>query len=50
MAALLEVKGLKTQFFTQDGVVHAVNGISITCMRGKRLRLLEKAAVGKASA
>jgi ABC-type dipeptide/oligopeptide/nickel transport system ATPase component len=28
MVALLEVKELKTKFFTQDGVVNAVNGIS----------------------
>ena len=28
MTKLLEVKGLETRFFTQDGVVHAVNGIS----------------------
>ena len=26
--AVLEVKDLKTRFRTQDGVVHAVNGIS----------------------
>lgn len=30
MALLLDVKGLKTRFFTQDGVVKAVNGISYT--------------------
>ena len=30
MGTLLDVKGLRTQFFTQDGVVHAVNGISYT--------------------
>jgi len=27
MARLLEVNNLRTQFFTQDGVVNAVNGI-----------------------
>jgi len=26
--ALLEVNDLKTRFFTEDGVVYAVNGIS----------------------
>ena len=35
MAKLLEVKNLKTQFFTQDGVVHAVNGISYTWTRAR---------------
>ncbi|MFQ6057435.1 MAG: peptide ABC transporter ATP-binding protein, partial [Anaerolineae bacterium] len=37
MATLLEVKNLKTQFFTQDGVVHAVNGISFHVDEGETL-------------
>ena len=36
MAKLLEVKNLKTQFFTQDGVVHAVNGITYQVDQGER--------------
>ncbi len=31
---LLEVKNLKTQFFTQDGIVHAVNGVSFHVEEG----------------
>ena len=40
MAKLLEVKNLKTQFFTQDGVVHAVNGISYTVDEGETLGIV----------
>ena len=37
---LLEVKGLETRFFTQDGVVKAVNGISYTLNEGETLAIL----------
>ena len=40
MAKLLEVKNLKTQFFTQDGVVHAVNGISYTVDKGETVAIV----------
>ena len=30
MARLLEVDNLETRFFTDDGIVNAVNGVSMT--------------------
>jgi oligopeptide transport system ATP-binding protein len=47
MATLLEVKGLETQFFTQDGVVHAVNGISYTLDEGETLAIVGESGCGK---
>ena len=47
MAKLLEVKNLKTQFFTQDGVVHAVNGISYTVDKGETLAIVGESGCGK---
>jgi len=47
MGRLLEVKGLKTQFFTQDGVVHAVNGISYTLDEGETLGIVGESGCGK---
>lgn len=47
MATLLEVKGLETQFFTQDGVVHAVNGISYTVDEGETLAIVGESGCGK---
>ena len=32
---LLEVKNLKTWFYTPDGIVKAVNGVSFTLERGR---------------
>jgi len=47
MAPLLEVRNLKTRFFTQDGVVHAVNGISYTLNEGETLGIVGESGCGK---
>ncbi|MFQ5611220.1 MAG: ABC transporter ATP-binding protein [Anaerolineae bacterium] len=47
MAKLLEVKGLRTQFFTQDGVVNAVNGISYVLNEGETLGIVGESGCGK---
>jgi oligopeptide transport system ATP-binding protein len=47
MPPLLEVKGLKTRFFTQDGVVQAVNGISYTLSEGATLGIVGESGCGK---
>ena len=44
---LLEVKGLKTHFFTQDGTVKAVDGISFTIGDGKSLGVVGESGCGK---
>ncbi|MFQ5814065.1 MAG: ABC transporter ATP-binding protein [Anaerolineae bacterium] len=45
--ALLEVKGLKTRFFTEDGVVHAVNGISYELEEGDAMGIVGESGCGK---
>jgi oligopeptide transport system ATP-binding protein len=47
MTSLLEVKGLKTRFFTQDGVVNAVNGISYALREGEALGIVGESGCGK---
>ena len=47
MAALLEVKGLTTQFYTQDGVVHAVNGIPYHLNEGETIAIVGESGSGK---
>jgi len=47
MSRLLEVKGLETRFFTQDGVVRAVNGISYHLDEGETLAIVGESGCGK---
>jgi len=47
VANLLEVRDLQTQFFTQDGVVHAVNGISYDLGEGACLGIVGESGCGK---
>jgi oligopeptide transport system ATP-binding protein len=47
MTYLLEVENLTTRFYTQDGVVRAVNGISYTLAKGESLALVGESGCGK---
>jgi oligopeptide transport system ATP-binding protein len=44
---LLEVKNLKTWFYTPDGIVKAVNGVSYTLNEGEALGLVGESGCGK---
>jgi oligopeptide/dipeptide ABC transporter ATP-binding protein len=44
---LLEVKDLKTHFFTDEGLVRAVNGVDFTIERGKTHCLVGESGCGK---
>jgi len=44
---LLDVKGLKTYFFTEDGVVQAINGVDFTIKQGEIMGLVGESGSGK---
>jgi peptide/nickel transport system ATP-binding protein len=44
---LLEVQGLKTYFYTDEGVVRAVDGIDITIHKGETLGIVGESGCGK---
>src|SRR6478609_2243706 len=47
MAPLLEIKGLKTHFSTDDGILQAVDGVDITIDRGETLCVVGESGCGK---
>ena len=47
MAPLLEIKGLKTHFSTDDGILQAVDGVDITINRGETLCVVGESGCGK---
>ena len=44
---LLEIRGLKTHFFTQDGTVKAVDGVSLEIKYGQTLGVVGESGCGK---
>jgi peptide/nickel transport system ATP-binding protein len=44
---LIEIKGLKTYFYTEDGVVQAVNGVDFTIREGEVMGLVGESGSGK---
>lgn len=47
MAHLLEVNNLVTRFYTEEGIVHAVNGISYTLDEGESMGIVGESGSGK---
>jgi oligopeptide transport system ATP-binding protein len=46
-AILMQVENLTTRFYTEDGIVHAVNGISYTLEEGGTLGVVGESGCGK---
>ena len=44
---MLEIRGLKTQFKTDDGMVRAVDGVDLTIDRGETLGVVGESGCGK---
>ena len=47
MATLMKVSGLETQFFTEDGIVKAVDGVEYDLEEGETLGLVGESGCGK---
>ena len=47
MEPLLEIKDLKTRFYTEDGIVNAVNGVSYKMEQGELLGVVGESGCGK---
>jgi len=47
MASLLEIKGLKTHFATDDGILQAVDGVDLSINRGETLCVVGESGCGK---
>jgi len=47
MAPLLEIKGLRTHFATNDGILQAVDGVDITINKGETLCVVGESGCGK---
>ncbi|WP_375789804.1 ABC transporter ATP-binding protein [Bradyrhizobium sp. Pha-3] len=47
MMALLDIKGLKTHFTTDEGIVQAVDGVDISINRGETLCVVGESGCGK---
>ena len=46
-APLLDIRGLKTHFATDDGMVHAVDGVDLAIRRGETLGVVGESGCGK---
>ncbi len=44
---LIEIQGLKIQFFTREGIVRAVDGVDLTIEKGKTLCIVGESGCGK---
>ncbi len=47
ISALLDIRGLKTHFHTDDGWLHAVDGVDLTVERGETVSVVGESGCGK---